>query len=237
MAEEWRVTIALDGAPDTERAAWRRCMLDVAREMRERSEGAVAVPALPGSGLISRLRARFDLAESPVVAYADSRGAAELAARVAEEVTGQRGVAVSISVACWRPVRRRWEDAATVSRRDLAKELRSLHEYKQREDRRLSAETGVAQWRVRVELHNHRDTVALAQRLSADGHHLHQAWKSVVADADSEDDAHLLAEKVQRYAPADAKVHAERAVTTVPPPSGESRPYGAPPDMPPPPGF
>ena len=104
---------------------------------------------------------------------------------------------------------KRWEAASAVSQRELAEE----RDYQQREDRRLSAETGAAQWRVRVELRTHRDTVTLAQRLSSDGHQVNQGWKSVVASADSEDDAHRLAEMTQQYAPSDAEVHAERADT------------------------
>ena len=104
---------------------------------------------------------------------------------------------------------KRWEAASAVSQRELAEE----RDYQQREDRRLSAETGVAQWRVRVELRTHRDTVTLAERLSSDGHQVNQSWKSVVASADSEDDAHRLAEKTRQYAPSDAEVHAERADT------------------------
>jgi hypothetical protein len=179
--------------------------------MRDRTGGAVIVAGAPSSGLIGRLGAWLDSGESPVSAYTDNRAAAEAAARIAREVTGQHGLAARVSVECWRPVKRRWEDASAVSQRDLAEE----HDSQQQEDRRLSAETGVAQWRVRVELRTHRDAVALAQRLSSDGHQVNQGWKSVVASADSEDDANRLAEKTQQYAPSDAEVHAERADTPV----------------------
>lgn len=108
-----------------------------------------------------------------------------------------------------RPAKGRWEDASAVSEGDLAEE----RDYQQREDRRLSAEAGVAQWRVRVDLRTHCGTVALAQRLSSDGHQVDQRWKSVVAGADSEGDAHRLAEEVRHYAPSDAEVYAERADT------------------------
>jgi hypothetical protein len=106
-------------------------------------------------------------------------------------------------------VKGQWEDASAVSERDLAEE----HDYQQRQDRRVSAETGVAQWRVRVKLRSHRNTVALARRLSSDGHQVDQGWTSVVASADCEDDAHRLAEQTQLYAPSGAEVLAERADT------------------------
>jgi hypothetical protein len=106
-------------------------------------------------------------------------------------------------------VKKQWEDTSAVSQRDLDEE----HDYQQREDHHLSAETGAARWRVRVELRTHRDTVALARRLSSEGHQVDQGWKSVAASADTEDDAHRLAEKTRQYAYSDAEVHAERADT------------------------
>jgi hypothetical protein len=194
VAEKWRVAIVLIGAAGAG-SGLRRRKRDLAREMQERT-GVIVVGAR-------------DSGESPVSAYTNNRATAEAAAQVALEVTGQHGLAARVSVECWRPVKRQWEDASAVSQRDLDEE----RDHQQREDRRLSAETGVAQWRVRVELRTHRDTVALARRLSNDGHQVDQDWKSVVVSADTEDDAHRLAEKTGQYAPADAEIHAERADT------------------------
>jgi hypothetical protein len=211
VTERWRVVIVLDDAVGAGRSVRWRFKREVAREMPDRTGGAVVVVGAPSSELAGRLRAWHDSGESPVSAYTDDRAAAEAAARVAREVAGQHGLAVRVSVECWLPVEKRWEDASAVSQRDLAEE----HDYQQREDRRRSAETGVAQWRVRVELRTHGDAVALAQRLSIDGHQVGQSWKSVVAGADSEDDAHRLAEKIQQYAPSGAEVHAERSDTPI----------------------
>ena len=144
--------------------------------------------------------------KSPVVAYADNRLGAEAAAQVAREVTGQHGLAARVSVECWLPVKGRWEDASALSQRDLAEE----RDDQPREDRRLSAETGIAQWRVRAELRTHRDAVALARRLSAEGHQVIKGWKSVLAFANTVDDANRLAEQTRLYAPADAAVRAEQ---------------------------
>ena len=134
-----------------------------------------------------------------------------MTSRVAREVAGQHGLTARVTVECWRPAQNQWQDASAVSERDLAEE----HDYQQREDRRRSAETGVAQWRVRAELRTHLDAVALAQRLTADGHEVGQGRKSVTASASSEDDARRLAEKIRQYAPAGAEEHAERADTPV----------------------
>lgn len=180
---------------------------------------------VPGPGLVARLGTRLDSGESPVSAYTDNRAAAETAARVAWEVTGQHGLTAQVSVERWRPVEKRWEDASAISQSDLDDE----RDYQEQEDRRRSAETGVAQWRVCVELRTHRDTVALAERLSRDGHQVSQGRKSVVASADTEDDARRLAEKAQQYAPSGAKVNAERVDT--PAYTGED-PASGPPDRP-----
>jgi hypothetical protein len=157
------------------------------------------------------------LRSSSFTAYAGDRDAAEAAAQVAQQVTNQHGKNGRITVECWRPVSRQWADASGVSDGDLAEE----HEFQQQEDRRLSAETGVAQWRVRVDLRGHRDTVALAHKLSIDGVLFDQSWKSIMASADCEDDALRLAEKIRLHAPAGADVFAERAdATGTPDPAG-----------------
>jgi hypothetical protein len=165
---------------------------------------------LPGFRLLWRLGAWLDPGTSPVFAYVATREAAEEAGQVAREVTGKRGLAASVSVECWHPLEELWADASTEARHNLAEEARIKHDHQQREDRRKSAETGVALWQVRVELRTHRDTVALAQRMSADGRPIEKGWKFIVAGASCEGDAHRLAEVIRLYAAADAEVHVRR---------------------------
>jgi hypothetical protein len=195
VAEKWRVCVVLGNDAGTGRSGLQRCKRDLAREMQART-GVIVVGEGEG-GL------------SPVSAYTGSRATAEAAAQVAREVTGEHGLTARVLIECWRPTKRQWEEASTVSELDLAEERDS----QQLEDRRVSAETGVARWRVRAELRTHRATVALAQRLSGDGHHVDRGWKSVVASADSEDDARRLAEKIEQYAPSAADILAEPADT------------------------
>jgi hypothetical protein len=203
VAARWRVVIDLDDAFDSD-----ECKRDLAREMRD-SAGVVVVGG-PTSGAYHvgawLLGSRYS-SESPVTALAGDRESAEAAARVAQQVMNQDRKTGHISVQCWRPITRQWEDASAVSDRDLAEE----HDYQQREDRRLSAETGVAQWRVRVDLRTHRDTVALARRLSIDGFHVSHDGTTVQASADCEGDALRLAENIRQLAPSGAEVFAERA--------------------------
>lgn len=202
VAQEWRVTIALHSAPGAGRDRQRR--RDVAEEMRDRRLGEVV-----GQG------------KSRVRVYVNSHETAKAAAQVARDVTGQHGLSANVSVECWHPLERLWADAATASRHNLAEEARISHDHQQQEDRRHSVETGVAQWQVWAELRTHHDTVALAKRLSADGQSIVRRWKSLVAGANSEDDAHRLAETIQSYTATDAKVHVKRTTPApvVPPPS------------------
>jgi hypothetical protein len=212
MVDQWRVAIVLGDATGASRSGLRRCKRDLAREMQDRT--GVVVTGVPSSGHVGRLFAFLAVGEqlqspddSPVFAFTGDRAMAEAAARVAHEVTNQHRIPARVSVECWRPVKKRWEDASTVSERGLAEE----HEYQQREDRILSAAAGVLQWRVRVELRTHRDAVALALRLSGAGHQVVRGWKSVQYGAASEDDAHRLAEETKQYVQPDVEVLAERA--------------------------
>lgn len=226
MAEEWRVTIALDDAPGADGSTGARSMTprevrkrdrardrrmrDVAWELRDRLDGAAMEPDVPSRSrfrLLERLDVRLGLLDcSSVRVYMDSREDAEAGGQIGHEVAGARGLAADVTVECWHPREERW-DAAPISQDDLAEEERVSHEHEQQRQRRRSAETGIAQWQVRAELGTHDGTVALAQRLSAEGHSIDRGWKFVVAGADSEDDAHRLADKIRMYTAADAKIH------------------------------
>ena len=177
--------------------------------MRDRSSGTSVVVGVPSSGLNAWMRAWGSGGEQPIYAYVSNRTAAEASAQAARDVTERHRIPARVSVECWRPVTRQWADASAVSEGGLAEE----RDYQEREDRRLSGQTGVAQWRVRIELRAHREAVALAQRLSRDGHHVDRGWKSVIARADTENDARRLAEKAQQYAPTGAEVFPERSDT------------------------
>jgi hypothetical protein len=62
--------------------------------------------------------------------------------------------------------------------------------------------------------------VALAERLSAEGHAITRGWKFLVAGADAEDDAHRLAETIRMYVPADTNVHVGPEIPVLPSANG-----------------
>lgn len=216
VAEQWRAVIVLDDARADKSSAMWRCKRDLAREVTDRTSGAAIVVGVPSSRLkawtLAWAASTRVAGKSPVCAYTSNRAAAEAAAQAARDVAGQHGTSARVSIEYWRPVKRKWEDASAISESDLSED----RHFQQREDRHLSME-GAPQWWVRVELRTHRHAVALAQRLSDDGHHVDQSlktgWKTVLASAETEDDARRLAEKAKQYAPDDAAVFAERSGT------------------------
>ena len=222
VAARWRVVIVLDDAFDAA-----QCKRDLAQQMRARA-GVVVIggPVSAAYDVGSWLLGSQHSGESPLTALAGDRVAAEAAAQVARQVLNQNRKTGRVLVECWRPVTKQWQDASSVSDGDLAEE----HDYQQREDRRLSAETGVPQWRVRVDLRTHRDTVTLARRLSIDGLHVTRDWKAVLAGADCEDDALRLAENIRHNSPSGAEVFVERAdalgTPDLAPPGGMAGPPG-----------
>jgi hypothetical protein len=154
VAEKWRVAIVLGDAAGAGRSGRWRCKRDVAREIQDRTGGAVIVAGVPGPGLIARLGPDSIRASRP---FPHTRTTARRPRRqrAAREVTGQHGLTAQVSVERWRPVEKCWEDASAISQSDFDDE----RDNQEQEDRRRSAETGVAQWRVCVELRTHRDTV------------------------------------------------------------------------------
>lgn len=99
----------------------------------------------------------------------------------------------------------------------LAAGLFPRRRHRRQEGRDTSpAGTATVPWQVRVELRTHRDTVALAQRLSLKGQSTARRWKwrwkSLVAEADSEDDAQRLADTIRLYTAADAAIHVEPTI-------------------------
>jgi hypothetical protein len=62
---------------------------------------------------------------------------------------------------------------------------------------------------VRVELANHEDTVALADRLEAEGNAVVRRYTFLLVGALNEDDARALAERLERDAPEGARIDVE----------------------------
>ena len=92
---------------------------------------------------------------------------------------------------------------------DTPEELAAEHDRFQEREAAESAETGAAQWEVRIELGTHEETVALAERLESEGIPVVRRHTFLLAGAANEDDARQLAERIRGEASGSAKVEVE----------------------------
>jgi hypothetical protein len=192
MAEDWRVTVTLEGDAAVEPTLeWLRSH-EVEDEVRERLGNRVAV-----SG-----------GDDQVFIYADTEAAAREAERLVRDLLAQHGARGTFAVDRWHPIEEQWKDATVPLPTTPAEQARE-HERREALEMEESQTAGVAEWEVRVELDLHRDAVKLAERLEREGESVVRRWKYLVVGANNEDEASGLALRLQREAPAGATIHVE----------------------------
>jgi hypothetical protein len=200
-ANDWRLTIRLRDDEQAGHAARHLSSHQVETEVQRRLGGRVVVGTDGGDELFL---------------YARSRDAATTARESVEPLLASHDIQAEYGLDRWHPVAEDWESA------DI--ELPVTDVEVEAERRRLDAEEtsesladGVALFEVRVQLPTHRDAVALADRLRADGYEVVRRWRFLVVGADNADQADEFAEAVRQQAPAGAVVSTEEV--------GPARPY------------
>jgi hypothetical protein len=192
MADDWRVTIDFDDEGDgTQLAEW-LAAVDLEGEQRS---------SLGNRVIVSRDGPRVYL-------YADSEEPAREVLRTVSARIEQEGHAAVTALERWHPVEQVWKDGS-VPLPDTPEELAEEHGRLQEREAAESAETGAAQWEVRIELGTHEETVALAERLESEGIPVVRRHTFLIAGAANEDDAQALAERIRGEAPEGAKVEVE----------------------------
>jgi hypothetical protein len=192
MADDWRVTIDFDDEGDgTQLAEW---LAAVDLEGEERT-------SLGDRVIVSRDGPRVYL-------YADSAAPAREVLRTVSARIEQEGHAAVTTLERWHPVEQVWKDDS-VPMPDTPEELAAEHDRFQAREAAESAETGAAQWEVRIELGTHEETVALAERLESERIPVVRRHTFLLAGAANEDDARELAERIRGEAPGSAKVEVE----------------------------
>ena len=177
MADDWRVTIDFDDEGDgTQLAEW---LAAVDLEGEERT-------SLGDRVIVSRDGPRVYL-------YADSAAPAREVLRTVSARIEQEGHAAVTTLERWHPVEQVWKDDS-VPMPDTPEELAAEHDRFQEREAAESAETGAAQWEVRIELGTHEETVALAERLESEGIPVVRRHTFLLAGAANEDDARELAD-------------------------------------------
>jgi hypothetical protein len=180
MADDWRVTIDFDDEGDgTQLAEW---LAAVDLEGEERS-------TLGDRVIVSRDGPRVYL-------YADSESPAREVLRTVSARIEHEGQAAVTALERWHPVEQAWKDGS-IPLPDTAEEIAEEHERFQDREAAESAESGAAQWEVRIELTSHEETEALAERLESEGFPVVRRHTFLLAGAANEDDARALAERLR----------------------------------------
>jgi hypothetical protein len=194
VGEDWRVSATINEEEHAVRLLEALRERRVERDVRSRLGERVAV----------------SVGDGRVFLYATTREAAREAEHVARDVLAEHGVEADFALARWHPLAGEWEPADVPLPRSDSERAAEHERLEQRETDESQA-SGVAQWEVRVELASHRDAVALAERLEADSVAVVRRWTFLLVGANNEDEANVLAEKIQAFAPADARVEVEPA--------------------------
>ena len=180
MADDWRVTIDFDDEGDgTQLAEW---LAAVDLEGEERW-------TLGDRVIVSRDGPRVYL-------YADSESPAREVLRTVSARIEHEGQAAVTALERWHPVEQAWKDGS-IPLPDTAEEIAEEHERFQDREAAESAESGAAQWEVRIELTSHEETEALAERLESEGFPVVRRHTFLLAGAANEDNARALAERLR----------------------------------------
>ncbi len=152
---------------------------------------------------------RVSTAMGQIVWYAPSAGSADEIAQVAREVlarheAGRHRIA-PVRTERWNRRYQEWRDVTGKPSADIAAELQAEHEYFQEQDRERSRRAGFAAWRVRVDVPSHRDVVALAGHLAAQGWGVRRRCRHLFVGAACEDDAKGLVRELSGDGRADAE--------------------------------
>ncbi len=192
MQDDWRITVDFDdeadGADLLERLGARR----FASEERKRLGDRV---------IVSRAAARVFL-------YTESEAQAREVEDVVRRELAEQHARATVAVERWHPVEQTWKDASEPLPRSPAE----IREERERLEEREAAEaiaTGGADWEVRIELPGHDETVALAERLEAEGIAVVRRHTYLLVGAVTEEAAQALAERLRSEVPEGAKVHVQ----------------------------
>jgi hypothetical protein len=192
MADDWRLTVDLDDEGDgTQLVEWLAALRLEAQE-RERLGNRV---------IVSRDGPRVFL-------YADSEQGAREAEGVVRGHLSERDLPARLALERWHPAEQAWEDAS-VPMPQTEEQLAAERGRQQEREAAESRAKGYAAWEVRVELPAPGDTLALAERLEAEGIPVVRRATFLLAGAANHDEAVALAERLRTELPQGARVEVE----------------------------
>jgi hypothetical protein len=200
-SNDWRVTVRLPEASQASKAVEHLSTHKVEDEVHRRLGGRVVVGTSGGNELFL---------------YTRTRDAAAVAQQSVADVLAGHGLQAEFSIARWHPVAEEWE-AADVPLPETPAEIQAERQELDASETSDSLAAGVALFEVRVQLPTHREAVALAERLQAEGHSVVRRWRFLVVGANNADQAEQAAARIRPEVPAGAVVSIEEV--------GPRRPY------------
>lgn len=198
---DWRVSVRLHADGQAGPAAEHLSAHQVEGEVHQRLGGRVIVGADGGHELFL---------------YTHSHDAAATAQQSVSELLASHGMHADFTLQRWHPVEEEWEDA-DVAMPETAAAIAAERKRLDSEETSESLAAGVALFEVRVQLPSHRESVALAARLTAEGYSVVRRWRFLVVGANNADQADEFAAKIRQEVPAGAVVSTEEV--------GPQRPY------------
>jgi hypothetical protein len=148
--------------------------------------------------------------------YAHTQDAAATARQSVSDLLAGHGMQADYTLERWHPVEEEWE-AADVALPSTPAEVEAERARLDAEETSESLAAGHALFEVRVQLPSHRESVALAASLKAQGYSVVRRWRFLVVGANNADQAEEFAAKIRQEAPAGAVVSTEEI--------GPGRPY------------
>jgi hypothetical protein len=201
MGDDWRVCILFGDLP-------RQLTADQvypasAQEAAEQWSFRQALISALGSRLSDQVRVTSSSIE--FILEAPSAGSADEAAQVAREVLARYDVSAPVRTERRSPRDQEWRDVTDEPSAVIDAERQAEHEYRQEQERERSRRVGFPAWQVRVEVPSHRDVVALAGYLAAQGWRVHRRRRHLLVGADCKDDAKGLVRELSGDGRTDAE--------------------------------
>lgn len=192
MADDWRLTADFDDEADGVQLTERLHAREFASDERHRFGERV---------IVSRSAAR-------VFFYMGSEEQAREVESVVRAELAEREDAAILTLERWHPIEQVWRDAELPLPQTQA-EVDVEYEQREAREEAESYAAGKAEWEIRIELANHDQTDALADRLQAEGFPVVRRSTFLLVGAASEADAAALAERLRGEAPEGAEVHVQ----------------------------
>jgi hypothetical protein len=204
MGDDWRVCILFGDLPRQLTADQVYTSYPAsAQEAAEQWSFRQALISALGSRLSDQVRVTSSSIE--FILEAPSAGSADEAAQVAREVLARYDVSAPVRTERRSPRDQEWRDVTDEPSAVIDAERQAEHEYRQEQERERSRRVGFPAWQVRVEVPSHRDVVALAGYLAAQGWRVRRRRRHLLVGADCEDDAKGLVRELSGDGRTDAE--------------------------------